>query len=131
MQDAKDRAPSPTSRRMYPARPASTCIRNQAEFPTSPGSNWTERRISNRNTTAFRIPRNPNKTKLILFSNRNNNSRVAVRTSGMANRVSSHGRKFPSSETCVFFAMGQISNRQFARLENASISLKTKARRDF
>jgi hypothetical protein len=116
---------------MYPARPASTCIRNQAEFPTSPGSNWTERRISNRNTTAFRIPRNPNKTKLILFSNRNNNSRVAVRTSGVANRVSSHGRKFPSSETCVFFAMGQISNRQFARLENASISLKTKARRDF
>jgi hypothetical protein len=116
---------------MHPARPAAICIRNKTEFRTSPGSAWMERQISNRNTPAFRIPRNSNKTKLILFSNRNITPGVAIRKSGVANRNSSHGRDLPSSETCAFFANGQISNRQFARLENASISLKTKARRDF
>jgi hypothetical protein len=34
--------------------------------------------ISNRNTTAFRISSNPNKTKLITISNRNNNPGVAI-----------------------------------------------------
>jgi hypothetical protein len=64
-------------------------------------------RISNRNTSAFRISHNSNKTRLILISNRNITSRVAINFSRA------------------------ISNRQFARLETTPNPLKTKARRDF
>jgi hypothetical protein len=59
MEVAEDRSRPPTR------------ARYSAQLPTPTD-------ISNRNTTAFRISSNPNKTKLITISNRNNNPGVAI-----------------------------------------------------
>jgi hypothetical protein len=69
----------------------------------------TPARISNRNTSEFRISPNPNKTRRITLSNRNNNPHVAI-------NFTSQSRDLTRFETSVISTtVPRTSNRQFFR----------------
>jgi hypothetical protein len=85
----------------------------------------TPARISNRNTSEFRISPNPHKTQRITISNRNNNPRVAINSSSQTRDL------IPLESSVISTTARRTSNRQFARLENALNPLKTWARHDF
>jgi hypothetical protein len=74
-------------------------------------------RISNRNTTAFKIRRNHHKTQHITFSNRNNNPTVAI--------------NFPSAAQSSLLSLRALSTPYTSRSRNQSNSMKTNAGPDF
>ena len=125
MQCTNERRPSPKEPRACPIRP-------ELQFL-----------ISNRNTTASKNRRNPNKTKNIFFSNRNITSAVAVRNLSHIRHSTprhpgsslDHVRRIPTSGLSPFsdfrFPLPVISNRKRQELETMSNSLKTKPRYAF
>ena len=128
MSDPVDRPSAQRAHVPHVVRSVAICNHPTSNSTRSPDSDCPAHRISNRNTTAFKIHRNSHKTQHITFSNRNITSTVAISfSSPISPRPPSSVSHFPSRS----LSFAAISTPYTSRSRNQLNSLKTNAGPDF